>query len=55
MVGLSIMIAWAALDLVTHRPQLRMPMAAAGAIALGLPCVIGGAASSAALNAWAKQ
>lgn len=29
--------------------------AAAGAVVLGLPCVIGGAASTAALNAWAKQ
>jgi hypothetical protein len=29
--------------------------AAAGAVVLGLPCVIGGAASTAALNAWARQ
>jgi hypothetical protein len=29
--------------------------AVAGAVALGLPCVIGGAVSSAALNAWATQ
>lgn len=29
--------------------------ATAGAIALGLPCVIGGAVSTAAINAWAKQ
>jgi len=29
--------------------------AVAGAVALGLPCVIGGAVSSAALNAWAAQ
>jgi len=29
--------------------------AVAGAIALGLPCVIGGAVSTAAINAWAKQ
>jgi len=29
--------------------------AASGAVALGLPCVIGGAVSTAAINAWAKQ
>jgi hypothetical protein len=29
--------------------------AAVGAVAVGLPCVIGGAVSSAALNAWATQ
>jgi hypothetical protein len=29
--------------------------AVAGAVVLGLPCVIGGAVSSAALNAWAAE